>query len=284
MADPETLSDNRLNQSGMDPSYTMPPETRRERALNKLRKLFSQAVFRGVMLRGKPMTLSEKSAIVFAPHQDDETFGCGGLIALKRERGIPVKVVILTDGAACFGDDARDAAGERITRLRNGEVAAAAATLGVPAGDLEFLSYPDGGLDSLSGPDRAQAIDRIATLLRTFRPGEVYVTHRHDRHKDHEAAFRMVTDAVLRSGLSVDLLQYPIWLVWFSGLGRRLRWRDLAGALVLPIHGVSQRKRAAMAAFRSQLGTLPSGSVERFYGDHEVFFATTIPAFEKPAA
>jgi N-acetylglucosamine malate deacetylase 1 len=284
LADPETLSDNLLNRSGIEPSHAKPAETRRERALNKVRKLFSHAVFRGVMLRSRPMTLSEKSAIVFAPHQDDETFGCGGLIALKRERGIPVKVVILTDGAGCFGDDARDAAGERITQLRNGEVAAATATLGVPAEDLEFLSYPDGGLDALLGPDRAQAVDRIAALLRTFRPEEVYVTHRHDRHKDHEAAFKMVADAVLRSGLTVDLLQYPIWLVWFSGLGRRLKWRDLAGALVLPIHGVSQRKRAAMTAFRSQLGTLPSGSVERFYWDHELFFATTIPAVEEPAA
>jgi LmbE family N-acetylglucosaminyl deacetylase len=283
LADPEALSDNLQNQSGIELTYATPAETRRERALNKMRKLFSQAVFRGVMLRSKPMKLSGKSAIVFAPHQDDETFGCGGLIALKRERGIPVRVVILTDGAACFGDAARDAAGERITQLRNGEVAAATATLGVPVEDLEFLSYPDGGLNSLSDADRAQAIDRIVTLLRTFRPEEVYVTHRHDHHKDHEAAFRMVTDAVLRSGLTVDLLQYPIWLVWFSGLGRRLRWRDLAGALVLPIHGVSQRKREAMTAFRSQLETLPSGSVERFYWHYELFFATKISELEKTA-
>jgi LmbE family N-acetylglucosaminyl deacetylase len=127
-----------------------------------------------------------KSAIVFAPHQDDETFGCGGLIALKRERGIPVKVVILTDGAACFGDAATDADRERITRLRNEEVVAATVALGLPPENLEFLSYPDGGLDSLSDVERTQAVDSIATLLEAFQPEEVYVTHRHDRHSDHE--------------------------------------------------------------------------------------------------
>jgi LmbE family N-acetylglucosaminyl deacetylase len=229
------------------------------------------------------MTLSAKSAIVFAPHQDDETFGCGGLIALKRERGIPVKVVILTDGSACFGDAATDADRKRITHLRNEEVAAATAALGLPPENLEFLSYPDGGLDYLSDAERAQAVDRIVTILEAFRPEEVYVTHRRDHHSDHEAAYRMVTDAILRSRLTVDLLQYPIWLVWFSGLGRRLRWRDLAGALVLPIHGVSSKKREAIAAFRSQLETLPSGSVERFYSPYEVFFATKLSAPDEPA-
>ncbi len=37
--------------------------------------------------------------IVFAPHQDDETLGCGALIAHKRNDGQPVHVVFLTDGS-----------------------------------------------------------------------------------------------------------------------------------------------------------------------------------------
>jgi LmbE family N-acetylglucosaminyl deacetylase len=200
-----------------------------------------------------------------------------------RARGIPVKVVILTDGAAGFGDAATDADRGRITRIRNEEVVAAAVALGLPPENLEFLSYPDGGLDSLSDVERTQAVDSIATILKAFQPEEVYVTHRHDHHSDHEAAYRLVADAIRRSLLTVDLLQYPIWLVWFSGLGRRLRWRDLAGALVLPIHSVSQKKREAMAAFRSQLKILPSGSIERFYSPYELFFATKISAPDEAA-
>jgi hypothetical protein len=39
------------------------------------------------------LPISRESTMIFAPHQDDETLGCGGLIALKRQLGIPVKVV-----------------------------------------------------------------------------------------------------------------------------------------------------------------------------------------------
>lgn len=37
--------------------------------------------------------------LVFAPHPDDETIGCGGTIALHRARNDQVKVIIVTDGS-----------------------------------------------------------------------------------------------------------------------------------------------------------------------------------------
>ncbi len=46
--------------------------------------------------------------VVVAPHPDDETLGCGVLIAAKRRLGAEVAVVFLTDGAAShpqFGSD-----------------------------------------------------------------------------------------------------------------------------------------------------------------------------------
>ena len=43
-----------------------------------------------------------KRVLVVAPHQDDETLGCGGLIARKRYEGLPVHVVFITDGSATF--------------------------------------------------------------------------------------------------------------------------------------------------------------------------------------
>src|SRR5450759_741755 len=38
--------------------------------------------------------------VVFAPHPDDEVFGCGGALADLRDRGARVDVVLVTDGAA----------------------------------------------------------------------------------------------------------------------------------------------------------------------------------------
>ena len=43
-------------------------------------------------------TSQRAPAIVFAPHPDDETLGCGGTILKKRSLGAPVEVVFLTDG------------------------------------------------------------------------------------------------------------------------------------------------------------------------------------------
>ena len=40
-----------------------------------------------------------KSMLVVAPHQDDETIGCGGVLALQARSGKPAAIVIVQDGA-----------------------------------------------------------------------------------------------------------------------------------------------------------------------------------------
>ena len=49
-------------------------------------------------------SLLPSRTLVFAPHADDEVFGCGGLLAYLAERGGAIRIVILTDGAG--GDPA----------------------------------------------------------------------------------------------------------------------------------------------------------------------------------
>lgn len=43
-------------------------------------------------------TVAKGKAIIFAPHPDDEVFGCGGAIIKHVQQGDEVKVVIVTDG------------------------------------------------------------------------------------------------------------------------------------------------------------------------------------------
>ena len=38
--------------------------------------------------------------LVLAPHPDDEIIGCGALLKQWSDSGIPIKVVVITDGAA----------------------------------------------------------------------------------------------------------------------------------------------------------------------------------------
>jgi len=97
--------------------------------------------------------------LVFAPHPDDETLGCAGVLHQALKRGERVKVVIFTHGdgfpeaAALHAHKAQDqlvpADFKALAGFRQGQsVEALQALMGDP-GDLVFLGYPDSGLDQV---------------------------------------------------------------------------------------------------------------------------------------
>lgn len=225
----------------------------------------------------KPMPLSPKPALIVAPHQDDESFGCGGLIALKRQQGIPVQVVFITDGAASHTWHPQFKSGE-IAPIRRQEALDALNILGVDPEHIHFLDQPDGRL-KYDETARQNAIAALTQLISTYQPGEVYVTHRKDRSADHEATYEITQQAIAASGLEIELFQYYIWLLWKTWLFREVKWPDLAGARRLSIAPVKAQKRQAVETYRSQYlslyggGTLlPPGFLYRFFLPYEVFF------------
>lgn len=235
------------------------------------------------------------SALVFAPHPDDETLGCGGTIAVKRRRGARVRVVFMTDGAASHADFV-GAADLRARRMQ--EAHAALEVLGVEPSDRIFLGYPDGNLLG----KRADALGRVRELLRESRPGSVLVPYRGEGPADHAVTHEIVAAAVAREGIRVTLLEYPVWF-WhhwpWVPLGRRSRgelrgsakqaWNARAGlrlirdfSLKVPIAEALETKRRALAEHRSQMQaqhsdwpTLTAVSdgefLECFFQEHEFF-------------
>ena len=80
---------------------------------------------------------SASSVLVLAPHPDDEIFGCGGLLALYRQKAAKIHVQVVTDGAGYLRSPER----EQIVEIRKAETNQALALLDIsPA---EFLNYPD---------------------------------------------------------------------------------------------------------------------------------------------
>lgn len=227
----------------------------------------------------QPMPISQKPALIVAPHQDDETLGCGGLIALKREQGIPVQVVFITDGAASHTWHPKFKSGE-IAPIRQQEATAALEILGVDRAHIHFLNHRDGKLKYMPEVDRQQIATQLTQILCDFNPGEVYVTHRHDRSADHESAYVIAEAAIAASGLEIELLQYPIWILWKTLLFRDVKPSELVGARRLSIKTVQSKKRQALETYRSQYsqmegagGTvLPPGFLRRFFSPYEVFF------------
>lgn len=239
--------------------------------LEQVQYMHASLLFRWILGNGsKPLRLSQKSAMVFSPHQDDETFGCGGMIALKREQGIPVVVAFLTDGQGA--SSAEENAQNQIIQLRKQEAVTALTILGVEPSKICFFDKPDGTLGNLQHEEKQQTIEQIAELLKKYQPEEVYVPHRKDCHRDHEATYELVKEAIAQTGIAVELLQYPVWLFWRSPIFILLKLQDIAAAYNLSTSSVQDKKNLAISSYRSQINSLPRGFIQRFLGGNEIFF------------
>jgi LmbE family N-acetylglucosaminyl deacetylase len=167
-----------------------------------------------------------ESAIVFAPHQDDETLGCGGTIARKKQAGAIVKLVFLTDGRGSHADLID---WQQLRQMRQQEAIAAAQVLGVPPEDVQFLDFPDGELAQY----QSEAIAQVVATLDQHQPQQIFLPYHREPQfiPDHPATHHIVWQAVQQSKRSVTLYEYPIWFwchwpwmkwVWYprSPLGR----------------------------------------------------------------
>jgi N-acetylglucosamine malate deacetylase 1 len=169
--------------------------------------------------------------LVLAPHQDDETIGCGGILALHRSQGDPVRVVFLTDGGA--GDPAGHFPPHGYVALRQTEARRACRVLGVT--DLEFWGYPDGKLGAV-----AELGGRLLAAVDTFAPASVYYPSSRELHPDHWAAGALV-DALHRAGRwRAPAYGYEIWAA-------------IEPTHVIDVSAVVETKLAALAEYPSQL-------------------------------
>lgn len=149
--------------------------------------------------------LPEGSAVVFAPHPDDETLGCGGVLALKARKGHRPHVVVMTDGTASHSD--RMSAIELAAR-RKQECLRAVGRLGVRPDDCSFLGFPDAELRH----HKEAAVETVARLIEQQSPRHVFVPSRRDGLPDHVATFEIVSHALKRVGKPVEVFEYPVWL------------------------------------------------------------------------
>lgn len=187
------------------------------------------AAFRRISASGILRLAGGRRIVIIAPHPDDETLGCGNLIASAARRGIPVGVVALTDGDASHPSSQRWAPAA-LGRLRSGEQRRALARLG-GASAVRRFSWSDGRVAQMA--DRC----RLSRELIALRAGVVLVTSEADHHPDHQAAARLARATARRLGLPV--VSYAVWSR--ADALRRGRGRDYA------------RKRWAMSAHRSQV-------------------------------
>lgn len=154
----------------------------------------------------EPADFVRRGLLVIAPHPDDESLGCGGLIAGCRAAGLPVSILIISDGAGSHPGSTLFSP-PVLAQLRQQEAIMAAAALGVGPSHVHFAGLPDRHVP-MTGCEAEQACDRIATLAAAA--DVVAVTWRHDPHGDHKASFALARAAVRRVP-GATLWEYPIW-------------------------------------------------------------------------
>lgn len=147
------------------------------------------------------------TAMILAPHADDESLGCGGLIAASCAAGRPPLVVVVTDGTGSHPGSASWPA-DRLRARREAETQAAVSRLGLSADRLAFLRLPD-TRSPHKGPAFDLAVETLSALAGEHGCSTVLAPWSHDPHCDHESVWKMGQTLVQRDRLR--LLAYPVW-------------------------------------------------------------------------
>jgi LmbE family N-acetylglucosaminyl deacetylase len=202
----------------------------------------------------KITAIAAGSALVVAPHPDDETLGCGGAIALLRSLNCAVQVLVISDGTMSHPNSVKYPA-TVLRALREAETRSALSILGVEAAAITFLRLQDGAISTLESSDIRSAIASCRTSLAEFAPKTIFLPWRHDPHSDHRATWNLIHSALGYLPLSPRLIEYPIW-DWDSDQRGSLPETECVTAWRLDISEVLELKQKAIAAYRSQTTNL----------------------------
>ncbi|CAH2394635.1 PIG-L deacetylase family protein [Mesorhizobium ventifaucium] len=267
--------------------------------MHDVRHTIGAMLDRAMCNRSHPFDVADwqASAVIIAPHPDDETLGCGGVASKKLSSGADVRFIFVTDGSASHPNRIDR---EALRIAREGEAIEAVCRLGGSADRVRFLRVPDGMAKHHVG----KIVDAIAELLFAWQPQSVFVTHAKEPPADHVATNLGARGALQLYGRRVTVFEYPVWY-WYQwpwvrlhdrvpGLSRvalRQTIRTFAGLRGLTLFNsnayvgdVVDMKWHALAAHRSQmerpeglddwpvLSDVGSGDfVKRLLSDHELF-------------
>jgi LmbE family N-acetylglucosaminyl deacetylase len=217
-----------------------------------------------------------RKILVVAPHPDDETLGCGGLISLSTQTGSAVYVVFVTNGTASHRKS-RAWPRARLAAQREREACHALACLGLENARRVFLRLSDANMPMPEDPAWRNAVAAVGDILQRFAPDLVILPWRRDPHCDHRASWLLAQHALRRVSSRPETLEYAIWLDEFGELGDRPE-SDEVEVVRINIDGVLERKRAAVAAHLSQTTDLIADDPDGFRLTPQTIARLTQPA------
>ena len=217
------------------------------------------------------------TTLIVAPHADDESLGCGGLIALLQKYRQPVYILLVSDGTMSH-PNSKEYPAEKLRDLRESELISAVKILGVPEENIIFCRYQDRSVPSKGNDTFVRSVKSISAMLAMLKPQSIFVPWRRDPHPDHRATYQLI-DAAKTS--ESKIYEYPIWLQEL-GLSEDEPSIEEAMPFRLDISSVLSLKLEAIAEHRSQITDMinddPDGfrlsqeMLDRFKIPYETFF------------
>jgi LmbE family N-acetylglucosaminyl deacetylase len=191
-----------------------------------------------------------RRVLVVAAHPDDLETACGGTVALLIRQGIPVSLLLGTDGD--IGTHDLNFTRESLAAIRRQETRNAAALLGLQ--EVIFLGRHDGELV----PDLALRAE-IARTYRRLQPDTVFTFDPFwagQAHPDHTAAGRAAVDAYMPSKMELYHAEQLIDGVKVADVRRFYFFggSNREGEITVDISSVWDAKVAAARCHVSQFG------------------------------
>jgi LmbE family N-acetylglucosaminyl deacetylase len=207
-------------------------------------------------------------AVILAPHPDDETLGCGGLIARLATMMRNITVIAISDGEGSHPPSS--ALATDLPRLRAAESADAMRCLGAEHIEVLRAGIADGRIE--------RHRDQLkAWLIRHLQPTDIlFAPWRLDGHPDHEAVGNLAVE--IEHELGCKLIEVPIWgWHWADPQGRSIPWGRARKLAFDP--ATEWKKRRALRCYHSQIErdgerdeVLPAPVLAHFVRPYEVFF------------
>lgn len=208
--------------------------------------------------------------VILAPHPDDESLGCGGLIATRAAEGRRVVVVVVTDGRALlrrFGID-RDPTELEVSAMRKDETRRSVGILTRGKGEIVFLDVPNEELVA----QQAAATQRVTALLAELKPAELYVTSPFEGHAEHIATHAIAKAACAASGACREVFEFIVTLK---------RGTDLASVprrqVSVDVSAHAALERQALSQFRSHLDVISPKLPKPFEETYERYLTPREP-------
>jgi LmbE family N-acetylglucosaminyl deacetylase len=197
---------------------------------------------------------------ILTPHPDDETLGCGGLLATAALLGLHPRVAFLTDGAASHTGSPTWPK-TRLASVRRAEAIAALAELGVGEDQALFLDWPDSAPYPKTDRRFGASVAALLTWFETFSPKSLWAPWPGEAHCDHAAAADLAAAARRAWRQPLRLMDFVVW-GWRSerlvdGPGGGVVW-------ALPCRDHIERRRRALSRHQTQTSGLIDDAAQSF--------------------